>query len=404
MPVWHDLTSDARESGELVLLGVIQEQHPDRCRLFAQWKNFGWPILHDPINRLNARAVPMFVAIDEAGVVVDANLTTEEFPDFVKRAANPNVQAATLNVQAAIRNGDQVTASTTTAKALDEVAMESNTAADWIAAGDYRVLWGDESSVATAANRYSKAVELEPKNSHAWFRLGVASRMLFDSGNSPPEDFQYAVNAWGKALDIDPNHYIYRRRIQQYGPRLTKPYPFYDWIQQARADITARGDEPVALTVEPVGAEIASPAKTVTSRDTVAENPDPAGRIALDRNPFIHATATVVPGAISKGEALRVHLQFLPVQAAHWNNEAEPLTVWIDIPEGWQAETPLLKASQPAEPESSETRTVDFELHTPAETNIRQISAYALYYICEDAGGQCLYRRQNITIPVRFRD
>ena len=46
MPVWHELTKEARKAGELVLLGVIQEQHPDRCRLFAQWKGFDWPILH----------------------------------------------------------------------------------------------------------------------------------------------------------------------------------------------------------------------------------------------------------------------------------------------------------------------------------------------------------------------
>ncbi len=51
------------------MLGVTQEQHADRCRLFAQWKQFGWPILHDPINLLEAPAVPIVVAIDEHGIV-----------------------------------------------------------------------------------------------------------------------------------------------------------------------------------------------------------------------------------------------------------------------------------------------------------------------------------------------
>ena len=57
------------KQGRLVLLGVTQEQHADRCRLFAQWKRFDWPILHDPINLLEAPAVPIVVAIDEHGIV-----------------------------------------------------------------------------------------------------------------------------------------------------------------------------------------------------------------------------------------------------------------------------------------------------------------------------------------------
>jgi hypothetical protein len=60
---------DFVKQGRLVLLGVTQEQHPDRCRLFAQWKRFDWPILHDPIDLLEASAVPIVVAIDEHGIV-----------------------------------------------------------------------------------------------------------------------------------------------------------------------------------------------------------------------------------------------------------------------------------------------------------------------------------------------
>lgn len=61
----------------------------------------------------------------------------------------------------------------------------------------------------------------------------------------------------GKALDLVP--YIFRRRIQQYGPRLDKPYPFYDWVSEARAAVLARGETPVEPRVEPGGAELAAP-------------------------------------------------------------------------------------------------------------------------------------------------
>ena len=399
MPVWHDLTKKARESDELVVLGVIQEQHAERCRLFAQWKEFEWPILHDPINSLAARAVPMFVAIDESGVVADANLTFDEFPAFLNQPAVAWEKAAAIP--------------TVSAAELDKAAERSDDAADWIAAGDHRVLWGGAGDVSTAIERYLKASTVDPKDAAARFRLGVAYRMRFDgaqtqsndsqSNGAQSDDFQSAVDAWDKALDLDPNHYIYRRRIQQYGPRLSKPYPFYDWIEQARAEVSARGDQPITLTVEPVGAEIAAPAKSIQASDQTFDNPDPRGRITRDDRQFIRAKAIVVPGTIRKGDTVRVHLQFATAQTAHWNNEAEPMTVWVDVPDGWKAATPLLTADAPDEPESKEIRHLDFELQSAKNASVTEVKAYALYYICEELGGQCLYRRQDITIPIRFR-
>ncbi|MHC4512049.1 MAG: hypothetical protein ACYTAO_24420 [Planctomycetota bacterium] len=53
--------------GRLVVLAVAQEQHRQRSRLFAQWQRLDWPILHDPINVMQVRGVPIEVAIDEHG-------------------------------------------------------------------------------------------------------------------------------------------------------------------------------------------------------------------------------------------------------------------------------------------------------------------------------------------------
>ena len=50
MPVWHGLTKELVERGELVVIGITQEQHPDRCALFARWKGLDFPILWDPFN------------------------------------------------------------------------------------------------------------------------------------------------------------------------------------------------------------------------------------------------------------------------------------------------------------------------------------------------------------------
>ena len=54
------------------MVGIIQEQHPDRAALFMQWKEMGWPIMVDSYNLLKAPYVPISLAIDEQGVVQQA--------------------------------------------------------------------------------------------------------------------------------------------------------------------------------------------------------------------------------------------------------------------------------------------------------------------------------------------
>lgn len=392
MPVWHDLTRKARQSEQLVLLGVIQEQHPDRCQLYSQWQGFDWTILHDPINQLQSRAVPMFVAIDEAGVVVDANLKTSELAAFLAR---PPAQQTDRSPSQESPNY------ATRLRQLDDMAQKQPTAAAWRELADHRVLWGPEQELTSAIEEYQRALELAPQDAATHFGLGVAYRMRLDSSAPREADFQRAVDAWGRALEIDPNHYIFRRRIQQYGPRLIKPYPFYDWVAQAQQEIEARGEVPVALTVQPSGAEIAQPSRNVTQDQKSVDEPDPRDRITLDRN-LVHASIVVVPGVVQKGDAVRVHIELRPHRLAHWNNEADPLGLWIRVPEGWKSERTWIEAPSPETAESRETRHFEFELQSPEDTAVQHIEAYALYYICEEIGGQCLYRRTNLKIPIRF--
>ncbi|MHC4560939.1 MAG: hypothetical protein ACYS80_26965, partial [Planctomycetota bacterium] len=65
MPAWNNKTREWIRDGKLVVLGIAQEQHPNRNRLFTQWHKIDWPILHDPINVMQVRGVPIEVAIDE---------------------------------------------------------------------------------------------------------------------------------------------------------------------------------------------------------------------------------------------------------------------------------------------------------------------------------------------------
>jgi len=34
------------------MVGILEEQNPDRARLFMQWKQMGWPLLVDSYNLL----------------------------------------------------------------------------------------------------------------------------------------------------------------------------------------------------------------------------------------------------------------------------------------------------------------------------------------------------------------
>jgi hypothetical protein len=393
VPVWYEATREWVKQGRLVLLGVTQEQHADRCRLFAQWKKFDWPILHDPINLLEAPAVPIVIAIDEHGIVravrprpetIAAEFLGKTFADDALPGAPPYAgppDPASLRRKAELKPDPHA----------------------WRALGDNLTIWGGPERVGEAIDCYGRALALDPSDKNALFRLGVAHRMRHESIGRKPGDFQAAVDAWGRALALDPNQYIWRRRIEQYGPRLAKPYAFYDWIEQARAEIARRGETPFPLAVEPYGSELAGPARQVVAEPSAPVEPDPKGQIHRDAKRLIDAEVVVVPSCVRPGQAARVHLAFRPnaAQSGHWNNESTPLRVWIAGSDGWTVSTRLLEARQPAQPESVEVRRLDFEVKAPAAaTGKARLAAYALYNTCEQAGGRCLFLRQDLWVEL----
>jgi hypothetical protein len=249
---------------------------------------------------------------------------------------------------------------------------------------------------------YRRAVQLDPKNGPALFRLGVCYRRRSETTRRQPGDFQAAIDHWGRALELDPNQYIWRRRIQQYGPRLDKPYAFYDWVEAAETDIRARGEEPMPLVIRPGGAEIAQPVKSLAPPAAVRA-PDPDGKVHRDKNGLVRAEVTVAPARVRPGQAVRVHvvLRLDPKKEAHWNNEVEPLRLWVDPPKGWQVSERLLRAPVVRQAVSGEERALDFEIKAPREAHARvRLDAYALYHVCDDKGGQCRFLRLDIPIEI----
>lgn len=390
MPGWHGAVKDLVADKKLVILGVTQEQHADRCRLFSQWQEFNWPILHDPINVLQSKAVPIVVAIDEQGIV----RSTNPKPDWLRNEFLPQQysEASTAPV-----------ASPPSITALRSVATTSNSSDAYRVLGDAITLW-DLDDVDGAVGAYNTALQLDESSAVTHFRLGVALRRRHDSERRQPSDFVRAVKHWTHALSLAPNQYIWRRRIQQYGPRLDKPYPFYDWVEQANTEVVQRGETPIAIQVALSGAEIASPSRKF-SEETSAEdvNPDPRDQINRDEAHYVQMNIAHVPTRIKAGTNLRLHLEFALTKNAVWNNEAEPLQVWIHPAEGWRPERALTQFDGvPGAAESNEVRRVELEFKSTKDAKDQSIRGFALYYICDKQSGTCLLRRQDFAFQAKI--
>lgn len=354
-----------------------------------------WPILVDSLNLLEMEAVPVTVAIDEHGIVREKRLrldAADQFRSaFMTTAFPPPSESPTASTPDV---WPQLTAPAADARAQD-----------WAAFADSIILSGDLDRIDDAVDAYRRAVELDPAGDWKLFRLGVALRKRHDSEHRVAGDFQAAVDAWKAALDLDPNRYIRRRRIQQYGPRLDKPYPFYDWVPTAREEIRARGETPVELIVEPGGAEFAAPVETLVSDAGPGEPPDPSDRVYHDNEGLIEIEVVAAPRKIAPGQALRLHVEFRPnvERKTHWNNEVDGLEAWLNEPAGCRTDSQYRRVENPPEPVSLETRRVEYEVHCAGDAapGERQLSGHALYYICEDVDGTCLYRRQDFAATVR---
>jgi tetratricopeptide (TPR) repeat protein len=392
VPGWHESTKKWQQEGKLQMAGVIEEQHPDRARLFMQWKEMRWPVLVDSLNRLGASVVPTTLAIDEYGVIRLVNPKPGEIEEkflnktFEKPASVPTVADV--------------------APDLDNLkkATQRGTVENWSEYANALVEWGRPERIAEAIQAYEHAVHLQPDSGPLHFRLGVAYRKRYDSTFRQAGDFQKAVEEWSAALETDPNQYIWRRRIQQYGPRLDKPYSFYDWVITARKDIAARGEVPVPLAVEPGGAEFAQSEKSFATASSNVSEPDPKGRILRDAGQFVKVETVVVPNTRAQEISERVHVVFRPNPAnkTHWNNEAGDFVFWVSDSSGWNISQQFITVPNPSQAVSTEPREVEFEVKTPDRSQATPVTlrAYALYYVCEDVNGVCMYRRQDVPITI----
>lgn len=386
MPGWHEFTKKFVKEGKLQVIGVIQEQHPERCQLFAQWKNLDWPIVHDPINLLANSAVPMAIAIDEHGIVRSRRANQRTFEkEFL------NVKFESVQTEKEV---DSIGVTSDWKDAL-EAAQSEQTAVAYKRAGDSVLLWAGKQKISAAINAYKSGLKSSPVDASFLFRSGVAYLMRHESDQRQPNDFAKAVDHWNRALAANPNQYIWRRRIQQYGPRLDKPYPFYDWVNVARQEIQKRGQQPVVLPVEPVGAELATQSRSI-KESTADKNPDPKNLIRKDPEPLVQIESVIVPHTSKGTTSSMIHILFSPHSNVKWSNDAGPLTVWVEGKDVVQSQK-LFQVTNRTRNESNERRKIEFEISKKREP--LALKGYALYYVCKDSG-ECQYVRQDFEITL----
>lgn len=381
LPVWQKAVKPYVESGELVAIGVVQEQHPDRTRLYRQWRELDWPIFVDSLNTIeHVKVVPLPMAIDEAGFVVDTQFRPAELEAFMSRPANDSTVADAYN-RAEPPDFDL----------LKQASKESSSSDAWRDLGEAYFNFGAKADLELAVESYENAVKVDPGDGRAHFGLGTALRRRYESTYRRPDDGQSAVEHWGRALDIDPNHYIWRRRLQQYGPRLDKPYNFYFWVARARETILARGEAPFELRAEPMGSEISAPQR---DREQVVVghlvNPDPGNKITRDQKSLVGIETLVTPNRVQPGHRIRGRVTFRLNESTgpFWNNEADDLMMWVDLPKGLTLVEQSLAYPNPETPETQELRHLEFEAQIDDSIGAgdHSISGYALYYVCEDEG------------------
>jgi hypothetical protein len=400
VPVWHERTRAAVEAGKLALVGITQEQHRDRCALFAQWQGLDWPILWDPVNRTEAPVVPVAIAVDEHGIVRSVDLTLERLDEFLAASHEddaPASEPAELGIRESNRGPDELEPGTV----LDADAATSRLL--WSARPDAGVLGPADFAACIDALDRARAAEHSPPS--AAFRLGVALRLRHDSPAAQPQDFQASLDRWGEALRADPTQYIWRRRIQQWGPRLDKPYPFYGWIEEATREVRARGETPVVVRVPLTSSELAG-REPIDEVGAEREHPDPRREVPRDRDGLVTIGVAVAPHTESgedpaSGRGAQVHLALRPSAAhdVHWSNDAGPCEVWVDDATSWELERPDVSLPVPADQEtSSEVRRVDFTVTVPREG--ATLSGTAFYYVCEGSSGACRFLAQDFTVAL----
>ena len=382
---WRERTEQLVTDEKLVLLGVMHDQHRDRCALFARWKGIDFPILHDPMNLSNVSRLPTVVGLDEHGVV----RVVDPDPDQLVKGFVRKKYKAPKHLRTPLTDLPDP-------RHTQRIAGESRSAEGLREHGDALLLRGNPPQIDEAIRIYQQVLQMNPKDWLGHFHLGVAFRTRYDGPGRQPGDFQAAIDAWYAALRLKKKNDVLGGRLQQFGLRHEKPAAMYGWVETARREITASGEMPVELAVEPSPIERAKPRKKFKRAKGDAPEGDPDGKIARDDGKLIELETVVVPSMKKKAYA-QVLLIFRPNpdRAVTWSDAADPLRVWIERPKAVKLGRKFVEFSNPPSATSDEERMLNVEIKCGKKTDKESatLRGYALYRVTQSAGEPKLLRR-----------
>ena len=101
-----------------------------------------------------------------------------------------------------------------------------------------------------------------------------------------------------------------------------------------------------------------------------------------------------------KGLQPRRRIGYLPLLSdeakGHWNNEAEPMQIWVDAA-GDGVPAQRFVVDPPPAAISDELRRVDFEVRHEGPLTLR---GFALFGVCTSGDGTCLWRRVDFVVEI----
>ena len=76
------------------------------------------------------------------------------------------------------------------------------------------------------------------------------------------------------------------------------------------------------------------------------------------------------------------------------------MRVWLEKQEGCDVSKRSLEFKNPSKAESTECRTIEFEVKTMGDATEVEVSGFVLANLCEDDSGQCSLRRKDFKVAV----
>ncbi len=396
IPRWHEKLKPFVDTGQLVVIGVAQEQHADRCRLFSQWRGIEWPILHDAMNLTGVKNVPTLVTIDEYGLVRDTHPDADSIEaEFINKTFKA---PKTTPILGPVKLTDP--------RLTRRYAGEARRAKEWREHGTALILSGKPPQIEEAIDKaFVRSLETEPGDPDSLFRLGVAHMIRYESPQRRPEDFQSAIDAWRKAHRLRSGCEIFRRRIQQYGPCVDKPFAFYDWVTSARREIVDRGDTPATLQPWPCDIERAKPAKKFTyDKKQRGPSPDEAEKVNKDRDGLVSISFGAVPGTAKKHKRIVQVLVILRPDATRgteWDDGADPPRLWLEKPKTGRLSELFVEYAKTSDDAPENDRVLTFPVRLSSKKGKSMtVRGTVVYSVRQTDGGSPRSFRQDIKIKI----